>query len=143
MEKTFTVSQNSTLEPIDSHEQKTRFPDIGNIIVAQEADEKYEQTTRFPDLRNIIVAQEADEKYEQTTSFTGIRNIIVAQEADKKYEQTTPIPSIIGMNSQGCIVPCARFFAVACDGDISCTNVEILSAENKTGIISPCKGATV
>ncbi|MFA5213578.1 MAG: hypothetical protein WC406_09605 [Methanoregula sp.] len=93
MKKTFTVSQNSTLEPIDSHEQKTRFPDIGNIIVAQEA----------------------DEKYEQTTSFTGIRNIIIAEEADKKYEQTTLIPSIIGMNSQGCIVPCARFFAVACE----------------------------
>jgi len=121
MKKTFTVSQNSTLEPIDSHERKISFPDIGNIIVAQEA----------------------DEKYEQTTSFTGIRNIIIAEEAAKKYEQTTPIPSIIGMNSQGCIVPCARFFAVACDGDISCTNVEILSAENKTGIISPGKGATV
>ena len=99
MKKTFTVSQNSTQEPIDSHEQKISFPDLRNIIVAQEADEKYEQTTR--------------------------------------------IPSIIGMNSQGCIVPCAQFFAVACDGDISCTNVEILSDENKTGIISPGKGATV
>jgi len=99
MKKTFTVSQNSTQEPIDSHEHNTNIADLRNIIVAQEADEKYEQTTR--------------------------------------------IPGIIGMNSQGCIVPCARFFAVACDGDISCTNVEILSAENKTGIISPCKGATV
>ena len=99
MKKTFTISQNSTLEPIDSHEQKPRFPDI--------------------------------------------RNIIIAEEADKKYEQKISIPGIIGMNSRGCIVPCARFFAVACGDDISCTNVEILSAENKTGIISPCKGATV
>jgi len=74
MKKTFTVSQNSTQEPIDSHEHNTNIADLRNIIVAQEADEKYEQTTR--------------------------------------------IPGIIGMNIRGCIVPCAWFFAVACDGDM-------------------------
>ena len=83
MEKTITESQNIAQEPIDFHEQKTRFPDL--------------------------------------------RNIIVAQEADEKYEQKISIPGIIGMNSQGCIVPCARFFAVACGDDISCERGDSLS----------------
>jgi len=143
MKKTFTVSQNSTQEPIDSHEHNTNIADLRNIIVAQEPIDSHEQKTSFTGIRNIIIAEDADQKYEQKTRFPGIRNIIVAQEADEKYEQKISIPGIIGMNSQGCIVPCARFFAVACDGDISCTNVEILSDENKTGIISPGKGATV
>jgi len=76
MKKPFTVSQNSTFEPIDSHEQKARFP------------------------------------------------------------------GIIGMNFRGCIVRCARIFAVACGDDISCTTVEIPSNENKTEIMPSCKGAT-
>jgi len=59
MKKTFTISQNSTLEPIDSHEQKTRFPDIGNIIVEQEVIDIHERKISFPDIGNIIVAQEA------------------------------------------------------------------------------------
>ena len=54
MKKTFTVSQNSTQEAIDSHEQKTSFPGI---------------------IRNIIVAEGADDKYEQKTGFSGIIGI--------------------------------------------------------------------
>ena len=47
MKKTFTVSQNSTQETIDFHEQKTRYPGIRNNIISQETDDKYEQNTGF------------------------------------------------------------------------------------------------
>ncbi|MDO8873295.1 MAG: hypothetical protein Q7V05_11290 [Methanoregula sp.] len=53
MKKTFTVSQNSTQEAIDSHEQKTSFPGIRNIIVAEEAIDVHEQNPRFPGFMSI------------------------------------------------------------------------------------------
>ena len=90
----------------------------------------------------VIVAQEAISVHEQTTSFAGIGNSIVAQEAIDVSEQKTSFPGITGMNSRGCIIPCARFFAVACGEEISCTCREIPSPERTNEIISPSTGAT-
>jgi len=143
MKKTFTVSQNCTQEPIDIHEQKTRFPDTRNIIIAQEANEKYEQTTRFPGTRNIIVAQEPIDIHERKIRFPHFRNIIISQEADEKYEQTTRFPGIIGMDSQDIVDPRDQCYAIACSKELSSIHSEIFLAENKTGIITPCKGATL
>jgi hypothetical protein len=89
------------------------------------------------------IAQEPIDSHEQKTSFPGIRNIIVAQEADEKCKQTTSFPGIIGMDFQDFMDPLNQCPAIARSKEISYIHSKILSAENKTGIISPCKGATV
>jgi hypothetical protein len=67
----------------------------------------------------------------------------IAQEAIGVHEQPTRFPGIIGMDFQDFMDPLNQCPAIARSKEISYIHSKILSYENKTGIISPGKGATV
>ncbi|MFA4849414.1 MAG: hypothetical protein WC626_06775 [Methanoregula sp.] len=73
----------------------------------------------------------------------------VAQEMVDSHEKKTRFPlnqsgqfGIMNIESRGFMNLHKRSYVIACGEDISCTHVEVPLAENKTGIISPCKGVT-
>jgi len=127
MGKTFTVSQNIAQEAISVHEKKTSFADIRNSIVAEEAIDVHEQKTSFPDIGNLIVAQEAVDECEQKTSFP--------------HNQSGQSSSI-GMDSREFTDPRDQCHTIGRGKEISYIHSENPSAENKTGIMPSCKGAT-
>lgn len=122
MEKTITVPQNIAQKAIDVHEQKTSFAGI---------------------IRNIIVTEEADGKYEQKTGFSGIfGNIIIAEEAIDVHQQKTRFYGIIGMDSRQFMDRRDHCQAITRSRKISYIHSEIPLAENKTGNMPSCNGAT-
>lgn len=89
----------------------------------------------------VIVAQEAIDVPEQKIRFASIGDNIITKEIVDICEQRTKFAEIIGMDSPDFMDICNPYHAIARYKSLD-VRTEILSAENKTGIISVFNRAT-